>query len=54
MGHVDVPADADAWTPGSKAVPVPVAAREAIIAATLAAGTGELDVDDVSVTGVTR
>lgn len=52
--HIAPPVDSDGWASRTKSVPVPTAARESIIAATLAGGTGELDVDDVSVTGVAR
>jgi hypothetical protein len=52
--HIAPPVDSDGWASRSRTIPVPVAAREAIVAVTLGGGTGELDVDDVSVSGVAR
>ena len=48
------PIDSSDWSRRTKAIPVPILAREAIVAITLAGGTGELGVDEVAVEGVSR
>ncbi len=51
---VIVPPLADDWSHKSATFPVPPLAREAILAITLGGGTGEMGVDEVSVTPVGR
>jgi protein-L-isoaspartate(D-aspartate) O-methyltransferase len=53
-GLVRPPIDGDGWQPTTRLVPIPVATREAIIALTLAGGTGKLEIDDVSIIGAPR
>ncbi len=52
--HVSPPIDGEGWQSTVRLVPLPVATREAILAITLASGTGKLEVDDVAVVGVPR
>jgi protein-L-isoaspartate(D-aspartate) O-methyltransferase len=51
---VSPPSDGDAWTNRRRLMPIPTATREAILAITLAGGTGKLEVDDVSLIGAPR
>ena len=53
-GLISAPIDATGWQPTTRFLAVPVATREAILAVTLAGGTGKLEVDDVSIIGVPR
>jgi hypothetical protein len=53
-GLVRPPIDGDGWQPTTRLVPIPVATREAIIAITLAGGTGKLELDDISIIGAPR
>jgi len=48
------PIDSSDWSRRAKAIPVPILAREAILAITLAGGTGELGVDEVGIEAVAR
>lgn len=53
-GLIAPPIDSTGWARRTKAITVPIGAREAILAVTLAGGTGELAVDEVAVEAVPR
>lgn len=53
-GLIAPPIDSTGWARRTKAVAVPIGAREAILAVTLAGGTGELAVDEVGIEAVPR
>lgn len=48
------PIGSEDWAARTKSVPVPIAAREAILALTLGGGTGEMGVDEIGVEAVSR
>jgi protein-L-isoaspartate(D-aspartate) O-methyltransferase len=53
-GSIRPPLGGDGWQATTRLLPIPVATREAIIAITLAGGTGKLELDDVSIIGAPR
>ena len=52
--HLAPPIADEGWSRRSRTIPVPIQAREAILAVTLAGGTGELAVDGVSLNAIAR
>ena len=53
-GLIAPPIDSSDWSRRTKALAVPLLAREAILALTLGGGTGELSIDEVAVEAVPR